>query len=73
MGVGFQGSTHSESEGGRPLAHDNNIDALRDKHAELEAKLEDEISRPLPDQTVISAIKRQKLRIKDQMVGLVHA
>lgn len=55
------------------MAHANNIDALRDKHAELEAKLEDENSRPLPEQTVISAIKRQKLRIKDQMAGLVHA
>ncbi len=47
-----------------------NIETLQLRHAELDAKLEDEISRPLPDQTVITEIKRQKLHIKDTMATL---
>ena len=52
---------------------DSNIGSLQEKHAELEAMLEDETSRPLPDQSVITQIKRQKLVIKDTMAALATA
>lgn len=48
------------------------IDTLRDRHASLEAKLEDETSRPLPDESVVLALKRQKLAIKDEIMRLEH-
>lgn len=46
---------------------DTDIGALRAKHADLEAKLEDELRRPVPDEVAMSEIKRLKLRIKDQI------
>lgn len=52
---------------------DLNVESLQEKHAELEAMLEDETSRPLPDQSVITQIKRQKLQLKDTMAALETA
>jgi hypothetical protein len=49
------------------------VSALKSRHAELEEILESEISRPHPDQSLIAGIKKQKLRIKDELVELgVH-
>jgi hypothetical protein len=44
--------------------------ALRAKHANLEAKIEDELKRPHPDEATVSYLKRQKLRIKDELATL---
>lgn len=41
--------------------------ALQTKHAGLEAQLRDELNRPSPDAAMIQAIKRQKLRIKEEL------
>jgi hypothetical protein len=49
---------------------DEHITALKSKHAELEAALEEENQRPLPDSAVVADIKRQKLRIKDEIFRL---
>ena len=46
------------------------IEALREKHAALERALNEENSRPLPNQDAISDLKRQKLRIKDEIYQL---
>ena len=46
------------------------IEALREKHAALERAIEEENSRPLPNQDAIHDLKRQKLRIKDEMFQL---
>ena len=43
------------------------IDALKAKHAALEAAIQDENNRPLPDTTKIHDLKRQKLKIKDEI------
>ena len=45
-------------------AHDH---ALMARHAALEAKLEREAQRPLPDLAEISALKKAKLKIKDEL------
>jgi hypothetical protein len=44
--------------------------ALRAKHANLEAKIEDELKRPHPDESIVTTLKRQKLRIKDELATL---
>ncbi|HZF33577.1 MAG TPA: DUF465 domain-containing protein [Candidatus Angelobacter sp.] len=46
------------------------VDALRAKHAELENLIDEEEHRPHPDDIVITELKRQKLRIKDQIATL---
>ncbi len=49
--------------------HDR-IEALREKHASLERALDEEIHRPLPNQEAVHDLKRQKLRIKDEIYQL---
>ena len=44
-------------------------EALRIKHEELESDLQEEESRPSPDEIKIAMIKREKLRIKDALAG----
>ena len=46
------------------------IEALRVRHKELEARIEEEASRPLPDEIEIQTLKKQKLRIKDEIAQL---
>ena len=43
------------------------IEALKEKHAALERALDEENKRPLPSQDAIYDLKRQKLRIKDEI------
>ncbi|MCV0382684.1 YdcH family protein [Qipengyuania spongiae] len=45
------------------------VEALQTKHAGLEAQLRQEQNRPAPDDAVIRQIKRQKLRIKEELAG----
>ncbi|MCH7487246.1 MAG: YdcH family protein [Proteobacteria bacterium] len=52
------------------MSLDEKIEALKLKHHKLEAALEEEKSRPQPDEVEISIIKKQKLRIKDQLASL---
>jgi hypothetical protein len=49
--------------------HDR-IEALKEKHASLERALDEEIHRPLPNQDAVHDLKRQKLRIKDEIFQL---
>lgn len=44
--------------------------ALQNKHAGLENRLRDEMNRPSPDAAAIQAIKRQKLRIKEELAEI---
>lgn len=46
------------------------IEALREKHASLERAIAEEIHRPFPNQEALSDLKRQKLRIKDEIFSL---
>ncbi len=45
------------------------IAALSAKHAELEERIFSESRRPLPDEELLYRLKREKLRIKDVIVG----
>ncbi|QLC21212.1 YdcH family protein [Parasphingopyxis sp. CP4] len=42
--------------------------ALEAKHAGLDAKISAELQRPSPDQIKIADLKKQKLKIKEQLV-----
>lgn len=41
------------------------VSSLTAKHANIEARLDDEQRRPLPDTAVIALLKKQKLRLKE--------
>lgn len=45
----------------------NHVSALHAKHAGLEARIKDEIARPIPDMFRLSTLKKQKLRIKQEL------
>ena len=57
-------------KGGVPVNVAERIDALRAKHAALEAAIQDENNRPLPDTTRLHDLKRQKLKIKDEIAEM---
>ncbi|MBL6927557.1 MAG: YdcH family protein [Rhodospirillales bacterium] len=46
------------------------IDALKTKHQALDAEIEKENSRPNPDDMLIASLKKQKLKIKDEIASL---
>ena len=46
------------------------VESLRSKHAVLEQQIDDEMHRPLPDQAILTRLKREKLRIKDEIARL---
>jgi len=52
------------------MGRDARLDALNTRHVELEGRLQDETARPLPDTSLIAALKRQKLAIKDEMARM---
>lgn len=46
------------------------VEDLRSKHAHLEEEIDDELHRPMPDQVTLTRLKREKLRIKDEIARL---
>ena len=44
--------------------------ALQAKHNGLEQRLRDEMSRPAPDAAVISNLKKQKLKLKEEIAHI---
>lgn len=46
------------------------VDSLRTKHATLEQMIDEEQHRPLPDQVTLTRLKREKLRIKEEILRL---
>lgn len=50
--------------------HTSHVDALQTKHAGLDARLRAEMARPAPDAAMVQDIKKQKLRIKEEISRL---
>lgn len=48
-------------------AASSHVNALQTKHAGLEARLREEMARPSPDATVLQFLKKQKLRLKEEI------
>ena len=55
------------------MAPDEQVEKLKSDHAGLEQEIEEELSRPYPNDQHVSDLKRQKLRIKDELQRLASA
>lgn len=56
-------------EGGKRMdvSHAN---SLQTKHAGLERKIAEELTRPIPDGTLLMELKKRKLRIKEELAQI---
>ena len=55
------------------MSSQERIEELRAQHRNLEQVLGQEIARLAPNEQTITDLKRQKLRIKDEIVQLEHS
>lgn len=46
------------------------VSALEARHAGLEARIIEETQRPLPDMATLARLKKEKLRIKEEIAGI---
>jgi len=54
------------------MALDAHLSELSEKHRALDRKIEEELARPTTDDLMIAELKRQKLRLKDEIERLKH-
>lgn len=54
------------------MSLNDRIETLRSRHRNLEEAIGLEARRPLPNIDMVTDLKRQKLRIKDEIVQLEH-
>ncbi len=52
------------------MSLDGHLDALKRKHGALEEELDDMLGRPAPDESRVAKLKREKLRLKDEIEKL---
>ncbi|MEW9854363.1 YdcH family protein [Novosphingobium sp. M1R2S20] len=45
----------------------SHVSALQLKHAGIERQIHEEMSRPMPDEVLVQALKKRKLRIKEEI------
>lgn len=50
--------------------HTSHVDALTNKHAGIDARLKAEMARPAPDAGRLQDLKKQKLKIKEEIARL---
>jgi hypothetical protein len=50
----------------------SHLDSMQEKHAQIEQRILEEMHHPLPDFTVITQLKKQKLILKEQIESLLH-
>ena len=55
------------------MSSEEHLQTLKDKHAGLEELIRQDEMRPLPDTGLITQLKRQKLRLKDEMMELAQS
>ncbi|MFC1673495.1 YdcH family protein [Pseudomonadota bacterium] len=51
---------------------ENRIDSLKSRHHQLESAIEMENARAYPDDVEIHSLKKEKLRIKDELESLTR-
>ena len=51
------------------MTETNHLTALKAKHAALDDAIKEEMARPLPDEAAISNLKRQKLKLKEEIAA----
>lgn len=47
----------------------SHVSALQTKHAKIDAQIREEEHRPAPDTATIQALKKKKLRVKEEMAA----
>ncbi len=52
------------------MSLNTHIDQLKERHAALEARIEEEDQRPRPDGDTLTRLKLEKLRLKEEMERL---
>ncbi|VVT22306.1 conserved hypothetical protein [Sphingomonas sp. EC-HK361] len=52
--------------------HDAHLSALEAKHAGLDRRIAQELQRPMPDSATMADLKKQKLRLKEEMIVAAH-
>jgi hypothetical protein len=67
--LGVRGD-YPDLKGELPMAMEERVETLRARHARLEHEIDEETHRPLPDQVHVTELKRQKLRIKEEISRL---
>jgi len=55
------------------MTAEDRIESLRMKHRDLEQAIDQETHRTVPNLDVVADLKKQKLRIKDEIVQIEHA
>jgi hypothetical protein len=50
--------------------HNAHMSALELKHAGLDARIAEENQRPHPDMATLSRLKKEKLRVKEALLGI---
>lgn len=48
------------------------IETLKTRHAALEQAIDEEATRPHPDDELLQELKKRKLRLKDEIAGLTR-
>ena len=48
------------------------LESLTAKHATLDQRISEESLRPSPDATTLARLKKEKLRLKDELTGHFH-
>ena len=54
------------------MSLNEHVEALKAKHANLEHEIDEENLRPHPDEGRLAQLKREKLRIKDEIASIEH-
>jgi hypothetical protein len=52
--------------------HQAHVSALQARHAGLEARINEESQRPMPDTATLARLKKEKLKVKEEMTGLTE-
>jgi hypothetical protein len=52
------------------MSMEDRVETLKARHAHLEHEIDEEVHRPLPNSIHITELKRQKLRIKEEITRL---
>lgn len=54
-------------------APSSRVEALKAKHKSLSNKIDDELKRPFVSEYQVSSLKREKLKLKEEIEGIRHA
>ena len=54
------------------MTMEDRAESLKAKHARLEAQIDEEAHRPLPDTILLTQLKREKLKIKEEIERIAH-